>query len=773
MKKKEFTITIFLIFIFNACILFSQIPVGSWRDHLPYRMTTKVVNVENRIYVLSRAGLFFYDKIDKSVKKISKIDGLSDFGISNIVYNNFNKTLFIAYKNGNIDFILNNKVYNISDIKRSGQIVGSKQINDIFFIENKAYLSCDFGIVVIDMERREVKDSYFIGENGTQTTVTSLTVDNENNIYASTKNGILKANLEFDNLIDFNVWKKITDLPVNIISNNCEQVVFWDNRLFAKFVEEEKDFLCVFDNGNWKTIGEEDITRISKLVKNEDKFLIVYRDYLRIINKGEENINKYYIPAVAQYCIYDEENTLWVAGGNSGLRDGRTFDTEYKHQSIYPNSPDIGGVFDMNIKNGKLYVIAGGVSAFWGNLWENFQLSVFENESWSNEEFSGLKDAMAICFNPRNPKQVFVASWGYGVIELNENNEIVNIYNDENSTLQNIKPGDPYVRTGGITFDKNNNLFVTNSEVPDAISVKNNNDEWFSLNYRELKSVSTLEEIIVTEDNNKWVRLPRKDGIFVFNENGTLEEQNDDLSKKLDVRVVDDSGESLVNTIYSITEDADGIIWVGTNEGVIIYTEAHRVFEEGFNLKAQRIKIEMDGNVNYLLKSETIRAISVDGANRKWIGTEKSGVFLISEDGTEQLKHFNENNSPLISNNIADIAIDDKTGEVFFGTVHGIVSYKDVATAGLENFGEVYSYPNPVKPDYNGDIIITGMVNEANVKITDISGSLIFETTAMGGQAVWNGKTFDGKRPNTGVYLIFCSNEDGSKTKISKLLFIN
>jgi len=185
--------------------------------------------------------------------------------------------------------------------------------------------------------------------------------------------------------------------------------------------------------------------------------------------------------------------------------------------------------------------------------------------------------------------------------------------------------------------------------------------------------------------------------------------------------------------------------------------------------------VEQDGHFQYLLETEVVTAIAVDGANRKWIGTQKAGVFLMSEDGTEQILHFDENSSPLLSNNITSIAINHETGEVFFGTDKGIISYKSTATKGSDKFKkeDVYAYPNPVREDYEGIIAIKGLVTNAVVKITDISGTLIYETIAEGGQAIWNGKNFNGEKAHTGVYLVFASNEDGSETIVTKILVIN
>ncbi|GAI04403.1 unnamed protein product, partial [marine sediment metagenome] len=246
----------------------------------------------------------------------------------------------------------------------------------------------------------------------------------------------------------------------------------------------------------------------------------------------------------------------------------------------------------------------------------------------------------------------------------------------------------------------------------------------------------------------------------------------DDRTNKFSI--VDQDGKTF-NNIFSVAEDLEGNIWVGTNEGPVIYYNPENVFS-GQNFFAHRINIPREddsGLANYMLGTETITAIAVDGANRKWIGTENAGVFLLAPDGMKQIYSFNENNSPLLSNNITSIAIDHQSGEVFFGTDKGIISYRSTATQGSNEFNKVFVFPNPVREDYDGPITVTGLVSDAEVKITDISGNIVYETRALGGQAIWDGRNFSGARVQTGVYLIFCTNEDGSKTHVTKLLFIH
>lgn len=275
-------------------------------------------------------------------------------------------------------------------------------------------------------------------------------------------------------------------------------------------------------------------------------------------------------------------------------------------------------------------------------------------------------------------------------------------------------------------------------------------------------------DILPTSFNQQWLLIERY-GVLAFSVN-----ENDGSITERAFTVKNQMGD-LLDRLYSIAEDRDGNIWIGTGRGPVIYYNPGNIFEEdeiiGYQVKIPR----NDGTftADILLATEKITAIAVDGGNRKWLGTENSGVFLVSEDGTEEIHHFTVTNSPLPSNSINSIAINHTNGEVFFGTDKGIISFRGQATEGSIDFSHAYVFPNPVRENYQGDITVTGLVEDVNVKITDISGNLVYETKAIGGQAIWNGKNFSGQKVHTGVYLVFCSNEDGSQTFVTKLLFIH
>jgi streptogramin lyase len=316
------------------------------------------------------------------------------------------------------------------------------------------------------------------------------------------------------------------------------------------------------------------------------------------------------------------------------------------------------------------------------------------------------------------------------------------------------------VKIGGITFDNSGNLWITNARSSKVLAVKTPKNKWYSYTINSLKNTETIGDIIVDENNFKWITLGKSSGIVVFDDNNTLDNAFDDNSKWL----------TFPNnvTVSTAVEDKKGYIWFGTEEGIYVNFQPHKIFTS--STAGERIVVSDGTFAENLLENEKILAIAVDGADRKWITTEGAGVFLVSANGKEQLEHFTAENSPLLSNNVRTVAINQNTGEIFFGTDKGIISYKGTATETKKDFSEVLVFPNPVPEGYAGNIGIKGLVDNSNVKITDLQGALVFENEANGGQFVWNGLNFEGQRVVTGVYLVFVTNKDGEQTMATKIL---
>ncbi|MCF8303969.1 MAG: T9SS type A sorting domain-containing protein [Bacteroidales bacterium] len=778
MMKKSNTLSQLLLITFFLMITSMQsraqdIGIGEWRDHLPYNRTVAVTEVGEKIYAATPYSLFYYNKSDNSVQRLTKISGLSDVGISTIRYNEYNESILIAYSNTNLDVIKGNTIINISDIERKS-ILGNKTINNIMFIDQYAYLSCGFGIVVLDTDREEIHDTYYIGPQGNKINVMDMTYDRENGLlYAATAQGIYSASIDHPNLANFEAWHK--DTVINEPNETYNLITYYNNKVY---VNKEGDVY----NTDTVLIQQGDAWGYSDQINNRPKrsmrvkhgkLVISAFGFVDLYDKNDNRTLHLYRyeegqPVDANDAIVDKDENVWIADRDYGMV--KNWDNAWTFEKIIPNGPTDPDIFTMDAAGKEIWVAPGGRNVSWINNYKEGMIHRFTEGSWNTFDKNNLpaldtvRDVITVAVDPADKSHVFVGTWGYDLFEFSEG-ELVTIYNEENSTLQSHVLREDWLATGGLEFDSEGNLWVTNSSAPDILSAREPDGTWHSFNLGSSYSGIEAGELVIDDYGQQWILL-RDHGLLVFNHNNTLENSADDYVRKLTGNA--GNGNLPGALILSHAVDQDGELWVGTDEGVAVVYSPGNVFTGG-NYDAQRILVEQDGYVQYLLETEAVTCITVDGANKKWFGTDRAGVFYMSEDGTEEIHHFTTENSPLLSNSITDIAITED-GEVFFGTAEGIISYKSVATTPPPTFEEVYAYPNPVRSGYNGTIAIRGLVRNADVKITDISGNVVYETVAEGGQAVWDGKNLDGKRVSTGVYLIFTSNNDGSETLATKLL---
>ncbi len=762
-------ISYFIIYFF-CCLFFpgntiAQRPNGTWRDYLPYTHAFRVAEVGSNIFCATDGGMFSFNKVDNyCCQRYSKVTGLSDVEICALTYSEENNTLIIAYLNGNIDLIMNDSAKNIPDIKRE-IITGDKKTNKIFLINNIAYLATGFGIVAIDINRKEIKDTYKFGESGTQIKVNDITFDGEY-LYAATAHGIYKADINSPNLVDYNYWSRLTNVP--IADFEYRFIVYHNNRLFACYRNPLKtydDDIIILESGSWELWDKDYAGYCTYFGTHNDYLITVTVPFCAVFDQSETLVEKVF-SRNAKHAIYDKDQVMWIADPDKGLLK---CDSEIPEE-IAPDGPAYRDVGSMLFENGYLWAGSGNQS----NRYLGLGIYSFYNERWTNynkytiSELEPILSIGEIAVDPGNPVHVFGGSYGFGIVELDEGN-LVEIYNNDDG-LRDIEGNLQAIRVTGLCFDRDNNLWAVTSEVENPVYVlRSNSDTWEDIEFtNDVFGITTRTgKILATSFNQIWLLLNRN-GIFIFRENsyGSFDERL--------VTIKNQEGE-LIDRVYSLAEDMDGNIWVGTNKGPVVYYSPANIFDED-EVIGYQIKIPRNDGTPYadiLLENEIINEIVIDGANRKWLGTENSGVFLMSDDGKEEILSFNEEDDPLFSNTIISIAINDDNGEVFFGTAQGILSYMGQGTAGDDDFNNVYVYPNPIRENYEGDITVTGLMTNTNVKITDVSGNIVFETTSLGGQAIWDGKNFAGKRVHTGIYLVFCSNEDGTKTHITKLLFIH
>lgn len=759
-----------LFFTFLVGVLYGQ-DASFWTDHLPYNTITDIAVDGKTYYCAAGQGLFVYWADENELVKKSKLNGLNDIGINAIAYNQENSTLVVGYKTANIDLISGDRIVNLGDIKRANGYSGKKRINHIVTRGDIAWLATGFGIVEINIDKEIVNNTYIIGPNGSDLEVFELAIsDAENKIYAATPDGLYSADLDKP-LIFFEFWKKDSLLPNKVVNH----VAVLNNRIFANVETENEPEDSVFyrENGQWNYLPGQGLNKKYDL-RVTNNFLCITNAFT--VNALDADLNVKYVISNAYYepntfyplCGYMLPDTQTLLIGND--KNGLIISTNVtENKRVLPNGPYSNNVFKMAAANKNLYVAPGAITETWTNAFLNEGIFFNNDFNWSRlapEDLNNPGDIVNVLIDPADNNHVFAAAWGKGVLEL-QNNQLQALWNNQNTNGAIVGPsGDPEgVRTGGIALDDEGNLWVTSSLSDYPISVRRPDGTWEKFTAGSLSGSNTnVFDIAVTQLNQKWVRT-RSKGILVMDDSGP-----NPLFKMISSGA--GSGNLPNNTVQSFAEDLDGEIWIGTSEGLVVLYSPQNIFGGGGSFDAQPILFEEDGVVQRLLGSETVMDIAVDGANKKWFATLNSGVFYTSEDGTQTIYHFTEENSPLFSNTVLDITIDNQTGEVYFATAEGIISFRGSATQGYENYTDVYAYPNPVRSNHVGPIYIRGLVTNARVKITDVAGNIVFETVAEGGQAAWDGRTLDGHEVATGVYMAYITDDLGDKTTVTKIVVI-
>ena len=747
---------------------------NQWEDHLPYNNCIATAEANTLIFASTPYSLFYFNKTDNSLNRLNKVTGgLSDIGISSIAFCNKLNTLVVAYSNTNIDLVKGSEVVNIPDIKRK-QILGNKTINSILVIDKLAYLACGFGIVVLDIEKEEIKDTYYIGPSGSQINVKALTFHQaDNKFYAATEQGIYSA-LSTDNLAYYVSW--IKDNSIAGPNSNFNLIESFGGKVYANKTKYlwETDTMFVKNGSSWTYFAPDNHSNRTSMRACGEHLLI--SNYLKVDSYKTNGVleTSYYTynPGTIRPndAIIDKDGKVWIADFEKGLWSIGADLTGSEYTFDGPASPVVTA---MDISGKQLWAVPGGRDGSFGSLFRAAQCYTLSNGTWSSynsaniPELANFRDILSVAVDPHKSNHAFMATWGYGVLEFDDG-VLKENYTPENSSLQYvIGYGYGYVRIGGVVFDQDNNLWATNALVPNSLSMRKPTGEWKSYNLGDKGSGIDIASIVIDKENQKWLQL-RDYALFVFNDNNTPDNTADD--KKLKLSGANGLQNVEASYIYSLAVDRDGQLWFGTDQGVARIYSPGNVFTGG-DYEAQRIMVEEEGYLHPLLETEAVTAIAVNGNNEKWIGTEKAGVFLMSADGATQLLHFTEANSPLLSNTIQSIKI-ASDGEVYFATSLGIVSYKDYKVESVASLDSLFIYPNPVRPEYRGPVYISNLVESSNVKITDVTDGLVWETQALGGQVIWDGNNLKGRRVNTGVYLIFVTNSDGSQKKAGKVLFV-
>ena len=750
-----------------------------WRSHAAFTSMDELAVLGDEVYTRSGQSLFSVEKESGLINYHTRLTGLNGARIDHIAHNTTLNKLLITYQDGQLDVMdAAGDVQNISDLYLK-QMSLSKVVNDICMYQDKAYLAMSFGILVIDMQKLEIEDTYYIGMNSTEVNVEYITI-HDGKIYAVSQTGLYVADLT-DNLVDYNFWNK-QSLPG---SKALQGLRAHDGTVYLL----RNMLLYALQDNQWQTCPTE--YPIRRLTKTEHHLYLMPENVYGVLEVQDDGkvamTNTYgYVNDVAE-----DGNTLWFATRDDGV-------VKYAndlHSPYFPDGPSSNYSYRLRFFGDKLYMLPGGR---WANQYKRLgEVMMYENGEWNNIKNGTLVksagmpiyDIMNVAQDPQDANHYFLTTFGSGVIEM-RGDSVETIYLPDNSTLKSAVPTNPtsYTRTDGAMYDEQGNLWILNMGITDGnIQILSPDGSWtaYDLLYKGLPvTLHTAGEMMVDQRNPQWKWIPLlryNTGLILLQDNGTPTNPSDDKSVYRQ-EWMDQNGHLIApEQIHCLAQDQNNTIWVGTSKGLFIIPD--KVDYMASNA-CERIIIPRNDGTNlgdYLLENEQINAIAIDGANRIWIGTAASGLYLMGfteptadmNSTLEMISHFTTENSLLPSNDILAIALQESTGEVFIGTGSGLVSYMSDAVEPEEDFSSLYAYPNPVYSNYKGSVVIKGLMADTEVRIVDAAGNLVKKLVGNGGEVVWDMTNAQGQRVASGVYTALCNTQSGNGHGAVKVLIMN
>lgn len=772
---------------FIAILFFSILSIPlcisqNWNGHYSYHNSIDTSIGNGKIFTASENAIYIHSTQNDQLSIITTIDGLSGDFISNIYYStNFNK-LIIGYENGLIQIVdfNNDNILTIYDIIEKTTIPpNKKKIKEFTEVENIIYISTDYGVSLYDLNSLEFGDSLFIGEGGSQQQV-NQTMINDNFLYAVLPDfgGIKRVNLDLD-IINYQNWELVYSGDFDFILNIDDSFVFTnENNVFLN------------ENGTFSQVISLSQT-IKKIVINEGKIIITSEDKIFIYDTNFNLINSSIISSNFNTNFNSSElynNYIYVATSSKGLLKININNIQQNY-SILPAGPLDNNVFSISSLYGSLWATFGDYTSTYNPYpLARKGFSHWSDEYWNNINYDSIPENAVnlnnISINPFNLNNIFISSYHGGLLEISD--ESLSLFDQSNSGLESLISNETNynsVRISGSNFDDSGTLWLMNSRVDNPLKSFNlDTNQWSSYDFTQIipdgfNDELGFSDIVIGSNGTKWIG-GLNSGLIGFNENA-----GNPLLKRINDN---DVGNLPSPYVKSLAMDNNNHLWIGTIKGLRVLYNTSNFFDA--NVSTQQIVIEEDGIYKELLEQQFISDIKVDGSNNKWVGTIGSGLFYFSQNGQQTIYHFTKNNSPLPSNNINDIALDFVNGLVFIATDKGLVSFDSGGSTTSSTLNESYVYPNPVRPSFNMNIEkikISGITEDINIKITDISGNLVAEANSNvnnryngfnleidGGIAYWNGKNLANNSVSSGVYIVMLSDLDSYDTKILKIMII-
>lgn len=741
-------------------------PIGTWREHLPYNSTIDIAAAPDRLFAATPYSLFSIGKSDGRIVKYSKVDGLSETGIQAIHFDGPTNNLLIAYTNSNLDLLTPNKRINIPDLKRASG-VGDKTIRSIAFVNGKYHLSTGLGLVLVDPVRALITETWRLGSNGSSIPINQFAFDGTY-FFAATTEGLKAIPRNNPNPANANNWQLLSGnngLP----NGACAFAGLLGNNLIAMV----RDTAYQRINNQWTIFHSDDWPLINARI-SEDKLLLCQRrangqSRLCILNADGTT---YRTLAQSAALSYPNQALLlngepWVADRYEGIT---RFPSSGSYQSYSVNGPQGLASGQLLTLDGNFYATAGSVNASWNYLYNGDGLYVYKAGNWTNYNryhyplLDSVLDWVALASDKRDGS-VWAGSYGGGLIQL-KSDQSVRLFK-QGYLLPTL--GDPSsFRVAGLAFDAEQNLWISNFGSDRPLAVRTRDSNWLHFAVPVALTGNALSQIQIDPFGYKWILSPKGDGVICYDSGNSIESIGDDRWRWF--RAGSGNGNLPSNQVYCITVDREGAVWVGTSNGIALLD----CLEDPFNrsaCEAFRPVVSNGAFAGYLFNGQAVKQIAVDGANRKWVATNR-GVFLIDARGEKLLQQFTAENSPLLSNDVLQVAVDGKFGEVYFATDQGICSYRSDATAAEASDSTLLIFPNPVPPGYSGTIGLRGLPDQAWVKISELDGRLVYRTKALGGQATWDGRDYRGQRVASGAYLVLITDANGKSVRSGRIFFL-
>lgn len=796
-KKLFILLTVLLPSMVNA-----QRAVGSWEVYANYLVPEQMLETPSKVFCLSSGSLFSFDKESEELYQYGIHNVLSEATITKIFYNGKGDYIAAAYKSGNIDIIKNDgKVVNLPDIK-DAVLQSDRTINDISFGNGRIYVATNFGIVIYDDKRWEVIESGIYDKPVKFVAATDEYIGayftNEKKI------GFLpigKTTRYYDNFIlnDCPGCTGLRGLKGNTFLGSNSQNAFSPKFVVFNPADNTVKFDKYVADGNYSGPFENKngyyIYNTVKSGKNIACIKQFDEDYNVTVTLLPSDLSGKLI------AMWDNPNNLFTADNNGMSECSFTDDGKITvlRDSFKPEAVTSKGVGYLTATNsGKIYASAHGFNLFFSGDWPNSHkisyINVIENNKIKDITPSGLTltrpegegykngtfmptNTYNIIEDPDDPEAYFISTNFDGVFKIKDGKEL-NFYNQTNSPLDLI--ANYYSACQAIDIDGKGNLWVAHFKEVDMLPADK----------RKLNTPLTAADWVsgFPSASNEWdptLLACKKSNMVMYSfrdflklicvdTNGTAT-TSDDKTYTWRTFIDQDGKEWPIYHIFCMVEDNNGQVWVGTDQGVFIIPDPSKLTDP--NMRIQRIKVPRNDGTNfadYLLEGEPILSIAVDGINRKWIGTGNSGAYLVSENGSQIIDHFTTENSYLPLNKVYAITCDKYSNAVYFGTVAGLVKYNSDVAPASDDYSNVYAYPNPVRPEYNGFITVAGLMEDSLVKIADASGNVFYQGTSQGGMITWDGCDASGNRVKTGVYYVFASQNGNGTTSgaVTKILVV-